>query len=182
GADIPDPTHAPVTLPIGLRSRAPGGTPPAGSAESSGQPTPGDGLIAIVPVTGFRAAWDSTNAAEVSDVLLGKSTRFAGVEVIGDLEAPTMQAIGAGHLAGGNINLDGAVAYHVKQLGLGVDFPFDGGTATITAHYCCSFAGTDLPRAKRTGNAGAVRDLLSLADLSIANFENPAPNNFQYHP
>jgi poly-gamma-glutamate capsule biosynthesis protein CapA/YwtB (metallophosphatase superfamily) len=27
-----------------------------------------------------------------------------------------------------------------------------------------------------------VRDLLSLADLSIANFENPAPENFQYHP
>ena len=85
-------------------------------------------------------------------------------------------------VAGGDINLDGGVAYHVKQLGLGVDFPFDGGTATITGHTCCSFAGLPLPVAKRTGNAGAVRRLLSLADLSIANFENPAPDNFTYHP
>jgi poly-gamma-glutamate capsule biosynthesis protein CapA/YwtB (metallophosphatase superfamily) len=85
-------------------------------------------------------------------------------------------------VAGGDINLDGAVAYHVKQLKLGVDFPFDGGTATITGHRCCSFAGLPLPTAKRTGNAGAVRDLLSLSDLSIANFENPAPDRFYYHP
>jgi len=84
-------------------------------------------------------------------------------------------------VAGGDINLDGGVAYHVKQLGLGVDFPFDGGTASITGHRCCSFAGLPLPVAKRTGNEGAVRQLLSRADLSIANFENPAPNNFTYH-
>src|SRR6185369_4943523 len=85
-------------------------------------------------------------------------------------------------VAGGDINLDGQVAYHVKQLGLGVDFPFAGGTATITGHTCCSFAGLPLPKAKRTGNDGAVHDLLSLADLAIANFENPAPDNFVYHP
>jgi len=84
-------------------------------------------------------------------------------------------------VAGGDINLDGGVAYHVKQLGLGVDWPFAGGTATITGHTCCSFAGLPLPVAKRTGNAGAVKQLLSLADLSIANFENPAPDNFTYH-
>lgn len=85
-------------------------------------------------------------------------------------------------VAGGDINLDGQVAYHVKQLGLGVDFPFAGGTATVTGHTCCSFAGLPLPKAKRTGNEGAVRDLLSLADLAAANFENPAPDNFVYHP
>ena len=85
-------------------------------------------------------------------------------------------------VAGGDINLDGQVAFHVKQLGLGVDFPFAGGTATITGHTCCSFAGLPLPVATRTGNAGAVHDLLSLADLAIANFENPAPDAFTYHP
>jgi poly-gamma-glutamate capsule biosynthesis protein CapA/YwtB (metallophosphatase superfamily) len=85
-------------------------------------------------------------------------------------------------VAGGDINLDGQVAYHVKQLGLGVDFPFAGGTATITSHYCCSSAGLPLPRAQRTGSEGAVHDLLTLADLAIADFENPAPDNFQYHP
>jgi len=85
-------------------------------------------------------------------------------------------------VAAGDINLDGQVAYHVKQLRLGVDFPFDGGTATITGHTCCSSAGLPLPTARRTGHDGAVRDLLSLADLSIADFENPAPDNFAYHP
>ena len=34
---------------------------------------------------------------------------------------------------------------------------------------------------RRTGNAGAVRDLLSSADLTVANFENPAPDAFRYH-
>jgi hypothetical protein len=85
-------------------------------------------------------------------------------------------------VAGGDINLDGSVAYHVKTLGLGVDFPFAGGTAEILSRYCCSTRGALLPRARRTGNAGAMHDLLSKADLSIANFENPAPNDFVYHP
>ena len=85
-------------------------------------------------------------------------------------------------VAGGDINLDGSVAYHVKTLGLGVDFPFAGGTAEIVSRYCCSTRGALLPRARRTGNAGAVRDLLANADLSIANFENPAPDDFIYHP
>ncbi len=85
-------------------------------------------------------------------------------------------------VAGGDINLDGQVAFHVKQLGLGVDFPFAGGTAEITGHTCCSFAGLPLPKARRTGNEGAMHDELSLADLAIANFENPAPDNFVYHP
>lgn len=85
-------------------------------------------------------------------------------------------------VAGGDINLDGQVAYHVKTLGLGVDFPFNGGTAKITSRYCCSWHGDVLPRSQRTGNTGAVRALLLGADLSIANFENPAPNDFTYHP
>ena len=41
--------------------------------------------------------------------------------------------------------------------------------------------GWDLPRTKRTGNAGAMRALVSGADIAIANFENPAPNVFRYH-
>jgi len=85
-------------------------------------------------------------------------------------------------VAGGDINLDGSVAYHVKTLGLGVDFPFAGGTAEILSRYCCSTRGALLPHPRRTGNAGAVQGLLSKADLSIANFENPAPNDFVYHP
>ncbi len=84
-------------------------------------------------------------------------------------------------VAGGDIMLDRGVAQTVKINKKGVDFPFDGGTADITSRYCCSSFGWELPRVKRTGNGGAMRELISGADLSIANFENPAPNRFRYH-
>jgi hypothetical protein len=85
-------------------------------------------------------------------------------------------------VAGGDILLDRGVARTVKLDGRGVDFPFSGGTATITGH-CrdCSAFGWDLPYIHRTGNTGAMRVLLEKADLAIANFENPAPDNFSYH-
>ncbi len=84
--------------------------------------------------------------------------------------------------AGGDILLDRGVYETVRVKGKGVDFPFDGGTAEITGH-CkdCSAFGWDLPYTRRTGNAGAVRELVSGADLAIANFENPAPNKFRWH-
>jgi Bacterial capsule synthesis protein PGA_cap len=84
--------------------------------------------------------------------------------------------------AGGDILLDRGVYQTVRIRGKGVDFPFDGGTAEITSR-CkdCSPLGWDLPRTRRTGNAGAVRDLISGADIAIANFENPAPNRFRWH-
>jgi poly-gamma-glutamate capsule biosynthesis protein CapA/YwtB (metallophosphatase superfamily) len=84
-------------------------------------------------------------------------------------------------VAGGDIMLDRGVAQTVKINKKGVDFPFDGGTADITSRYCCSSFGWELPRVKRTGNGGAMRELISGADLAIANFENPAPNRFRYH-
>jgi capsule synthesis protein PGA_cap len=84
-------------------------------------------------------------------------------------------------VAGGDILLDRGVAQTVKINRKGVDFPFDGGTADITSHYCCSGRGWDLPKVKRTGNGGAVRELVKGADLAIANFENPAPDKFRYH-
>jgi hypothetical protein len=266
---LPAGTERPATLPVGLGSRLPAQSPAESAAEGTLEPGPSIAGIAIVPVTSFRAAWQSTDATEVAAVLAGTSTRYASIELLAEDSEAILLAVGANAsapvrhviradtlaafrsdlaahpdrlgflplgdvdpsvralawedvslfgvrrlatldgwplriqpgqgtaptsvatydpatawtlVAGGDINLDGQVAFHVKQLGLGVDFPFDGGTARITSHYCCSFAGNPLPRAKRTGNAGAVRDLLSLADLSIANFENPAPENFQYHP
>jgi hypothetical protein len=85
-------------------------------------------------------------------------------------------------VAGGDILLDRGVARAVKILHKGVDFPFDGGTVEITGH-CkdCSPLGWDLPYTKRTGHAGAMRHLLTSADLTVANFENPAPDSFRYH-
>ena len=84
-------------------------------------------------------------------------------------------------VAGGDILLDRGVAKTVKTDGKGVDFPFDGGTASITSRYCCSSFGWNLPKVKRTGNTGAMRALLQGADLAIANFENPAPDAFTFH-
>ncbi|HEX7951358.1 MAG TPA: CapA family protein, partial [Candidatus Limnocylindrales bacterium] len=83
--------------------------------------------------------------------------------------------------AGGDILLDRGVYQTVKLRRKGVDFPFNGGTAEITSRYCCSTLGWELPRTQRTGNAGAVRNLIDGADLAIANFENPAPDRPRYH-
>ncbi|HEY6057935.1 MAG TPA: CapA family protein [Candidatus Limnocylindrales bacterium] len=84
-------------------------------------------------------------------------------------------------VGGGDILLDRGVARQVTLLHKGVDFPFDGGTAEITGRFCCSSFGWQLPRVRRTGNAGAVRHLLESADLAVANFENPSPDAFRYH-
>jgi poly-gamma-glutamate synthesis protein (capsule biosynthesis protein) len=83
--------------------------------------------------------------------------------------------------AGGDILLDRGVYQTVKLRRKGVDFPFDGGSAEITSRYCCSTFGWELPRTQRTGDAGAVRSLIEGADLAIANFENPAPDQPRYH-
>jgi len=84
--------------------------------------------------------------------------------------------------AGGDIMLDRGVYETLAVKGKGADFPFDGGTAEITGR-CkdCSPLGWDTPYSRRTGNAGAVRDLVERADIAIANFENPAPDNPSFH-
>jgi hypothetical protein len=248
-----------------------GGDAPAQEVASvTDAPTQVFASVPIVPVTGFRAGWESTDAAELTAVVAGISDRYESLELVADdaarilaaldtasppgvnrivraLDSATLIADLADHpnrlaflradqvtpavralawgdqvlfgvarvrsvedwplsiqlpapklgddgeggydparawtlVAGGDINLDGAVAHAVKDNGFGVDYPFDGGTAEITSRYCCSRYGYELARARRTGHPGAVRELLSGADLAIANFENPAPNRFRYHP
>ncbi|MBA2372648.1 MAG: CapA family protein [Chloroflexi bacterium] len=83
--------------------------------------------------------------------------------------------------AGGDILLDRGVYQTIRIKGKGVDFPFDGGSAEITGHTCCSQFGWKVPITRRTGGAGAVRELMTKADLAIANFENPAPDVFRWH-
>lgn len=84
-------------------------------------------------------------------------------------------------VAGGDILLDRGVYKQIHILGKGADFPFDGGTARIVSRHCCSSFDWPVPVAKRTGNAGAVRHLLTAADIAVANFENPAPDAPKYH-
>jgi poly-gamma-glutamate capsule biosynthesis protein CapA/YwtB (metallophosphatase superfamily) len=83
--------------------------------------------------------------------------------------------------AGGDILLDRGVANQVTLLDKGVDFPWDGGTVSITGHHCCTPFGWPVPETKRTGNAGVVRALFSGADLALANLEGPVVDNFQFH-
>jgi poly-gamma-glutamate synthesis protein (capsule biosynthesis protein) len=83
--------------------------------------------------------------------------------------------------AGGDILLDRGVYQTIRVNGKGVDFPFDGGTAEITGRTCCSAFGWEQPVTKRTGNRGAMRELIKGADIAIANFENPAPNRVRWH-
>jgi hypothetical protein len=83
--------------------------------------------------------------------------------------------------AGGDILLDRGVYETLRVKGRGEDFPFAGGTAAITGRTCCSSFGWEVPQTRRTGNAGAVRDVIKGADLAMANFENPAPNRFSWH-
>ena len=83
--------------------------------------------------------------------------------------------------AGGDIMLDRGVYDVLRNKGKGADFPFEGGTADITSLVCCSSFGWEVPRLARTGNAGAMRDLIAGADIALANFENPAPNRFTWH-
>ncbi len=85
-------------------------------------------------------------------------------------------------VAGGDILLDRGVKLAIDGHAAGTDFPFNGGFADITGT-CkdCSPFGWDTPYTKRAGQAGAVRDLFKGADVAIANFENPAPNDWRFH-
>ena len=82
----------------------------------------------------------------------------------------------------GDLGFDRMVAYVVKDLKKGVDYPYDGGTAKIVGTVCCSPFGWRLPTIVSTGHRGAMRDLISSADLALANMEEPTPDRWVYHP
>jgi poly-gamma-glutamate capsule biosynthesis protein CapA/YwtB (metallophosphatase superfamily) len=84
-------------------------------------------------------------------------------------------------VAAGDVMLDRGVYKAVKLDGLGIDFPFDGGTAKITSRYCCSSMGWTLPRVRRVDASPAIRRLLTGADLALVNLEGPAPAKARFH-
>jgi poly-gamma-glutamate capsule biosynthesis protein CapA/YwtB (metallophosphatase superfamily) len=90
-------------------------------------------------------------------------------------------------VVGGDIVLDRGQYYMVIQKGMGIDFPLDGGYAAVTSRVPEQSAYTETGiihqfTAQRTGRAGAVREYLSGADLTLANFENPVIRDAVYHP
>ena len=82
--------------------------------------------------------------------------------------------------AGGDVVFDRSVAQQFME-GMSVDFPWDGGTVSITGHHCCTTHGYPQVETQRTGNDGAVRDLLSGADIALANLEGPVMDAFKFH-
>src|SRR5215204_372366 len=90
-------------------------------------------------------------------------------------------------VVGGDIVLDRGQYYTVIQKGMGIDFPLDGGYAAVTSRVPeqSAYSETGIIHqftARRTGRAGAIREYLSGADLTLANFENPVIRDAVYHP
>jgi poly-gamma-glutamate capsule biosynthesis protein CapA/YwtB (metallophosphatase superfamily) len=90
-------------------------------------------------------------------------------------------------VVGGDIVLDRGQNYMVIQKGMGIDFPLDGGYAAVTSRVPepSAYSETGIIHeftARRTGGAGAVREYLSGADLTLANFENPVIRDAVWHP
>jgi poly-gamma-glutamate capsule biosynthesis protein CapA/YwtB (metallophosphatase superfamily) len=90
-------------------------------------------------------------------------------------------------VVGGDIVFDRGQYYMVIQRGMGIDFPLDGGYAAVTSRVPeqSIYSETGVIHqftAERTGREGAVREYLSSADLTLANFENPVIKDAVYHP
>jgi poly-gamma-glutamate synthesis protein (capsule biosynthesis protein) len=83
--------------------------------------------------------------------------------------------------AGGDVNLERNVYYYAVKKKRGPDYPWAGGNAVIKSHVCCGFEKNLLAVGRRTGGAGAFSSLLRSADLTLANLEGPAPNDYVYH-
>ena len=84
--------------------------------------------------------------------------------------------------AAGDLGLDRGAALAIMTHGNNPGYLYSGGTVTITGHCVgCSQFGWDLPYVRRTGHAGAVRSLISGADLAIANMEEVAVTDWTFH-
>lgn len=84
--------------------------------------------------------------------------------------------------AGGDVMLDRAAYDRTVLQGRGPDYPWAGGTAEVTARYCCGAPGLRLAAGRSTGHAGAFATLFRDADVAVVNLEGPAPDAFGYHP
>ena len=86
-------------------------------------------------------------------------------------------------LAGGDSFTDRGVYERVVNEKKGVDYPFDGGTATVTGRGCCDpvFNDNIVPRYKLTGNKGLVRRLFRQAELAVINHEQPVTGDWAHH-
>jgi hypothetical protein len=87
-------------------------------------------------------------------------------------------------VAGGDSFTDRGIYERVVNRKKGIDYPFSGGTAKVTGHYCCGpfvTPGHPVPSYTLSGPRGIVRDMVKNADLAITNHESPIPNNWRFH-
>jgi poly-gamma-glutamate synthesis protein (capsule biosynthesis protein) len=137
--------------------------------------------------------WDAVNPRVKALAVDGKTLFAAGAP------RPEDYPLGSGKMAGpdsdklrrvvvaGDIVLDRGQNYTVIQQNMGLNFPLDGGYAAITGRTLVPnpYSESDLVHqftAERQGGAGGVREYLSSADLTLANFENPVLENATWHP
>lgn len=90
-------------------------------------------------------------------------------------------------VVGGDVVLDRGQYYTVIEQGLGLNFPLDGGYAAVTGRVAVPSSYSEHGvihefTAERRGGEGEVREYLRSADLTLANFENPAIEAAVYHP
>jgi poly-gamma-glutamate synthesis protein (capsule biosynthesis protein) len=87
-------------------------------------------------------------------------------------------------VAGGDSFTDRGIYERVVNRGKGIDYPFAGGTARVTGHYCCGpyvTPGHPVPSYQLGGPKGVVRAMTRDADLAIANHESPIADDWVFH-
>ena len=143
------------------------------------------GTMGLVP-------WDEVGPQVKALAVNGKSILEPGSSPQGyPLKSGTTTIPDTGELrrvvVGGDIVLDRGQNYMVIQRGMGLDFPLDGGYAAVTRRYPepSYYSETGVIHqftAVRQGGAGAVREYLRNADLTLANLENPVIRAAVWHP
>jgi poly-gamma-glutamate capsule biosynthesis protein CapA/YwtB (metallophosphatase superfamily) len=84
-------------------------------------------------------------------------------------------------VSAGDIMGDRGVRTAVEASGKGPAYLFDGGTSKVDRVKCCSFFNYQYPVVSRTGNAGAVEQMIQGADFAMANLETGVLPNPPFH-
>jgi hypothetical protein len=84
-------------------------------------------------------------------------------------------------VSAGDIMGDRGVRTDVEAAGQGPSYLFEGGTSKVDRIKCCSFFGYQYPVVSRTGNSGAVKQMIQGADFAMANLETGVLPNPPVH-
>jgi poly-gamma-glutamate capsule biosynthesis protein CapA/YwtB (metallophosphatase superfamily) len=147
------------------------------------------GYLAVIRASDLDARIRALSLGGKDLVGVDHITKLSDWPLIATVTAPASDKWTAGGTwtinAGGDMFLDRGVRNTTLEKGMGVNYPFDGGTAKVTGHCRCSpsqqIPNELVPIVKRTGNAGMVREFVMAANLTLANLENPVPDSPTWH-